>query len=67
MGHNIKTVVYKMPFGKHKGESFAELPSSYLRWLCGEDWFEEKYEHLFEVAQDELRYRDEVGGHWEDT
>jgi uncharacterized protein (DUF3820 family) len=56
-----------MPFGKHKGKSFSALPSGYLRWLCGEDWFEEKHEHLFEVAQDELRYRDEVGGHWEDN
>lgn len=25
-----------MPFGKHKGQTFDEIPPSYLRWLLGE-------------------------------
>lgn len=29
-----------MPFGKHKGEKMANVPSSYLRWLS--EQFEEK-------------------------
>lgn len=65
LGH-IDTDLYIVPFGKHKGETFAELPSNYLRWLCGQDWFEEKYEHLLEVGQAELRWREETNSHWED-
>jgi len=29
----IKLVSFKMPFGKFKGVSIAELPSSYLSWF----------------------------------
>ena len=65
MGH-VDTTSHLMPFGKHKGTSVAELPSSYLRWLEGEDWFEEKHENLLEVVQQELRWRDETGMHFED-
>lgn len=65
MGH-VDTGGYVMPLGKHRGKSIADLPSGYLRWLCGQDWFEERYEHLLEVAQEELRWRDEMDEHWED-
>lgn len=26
-----------MPFGKHKGQPLAEVPTTYLRWLAGLD------------------------------
>ena len=65
MGH-IDTTRYRITFGKHKGKSVADLPSDYLRWLCGEDWVEEKHEQLFELAQAELNWRDEMGQHCEE-
>lgn len=65
MGH-IDTAGYIMPFGKHKGESIADLPSSYLRWLAEQDWFESRYEHLLEVVQHELDWRGETNQHWEE-
>ena len=27
------------PFGKYKGKTLAEIPSAYLDWLIGEEWF----------------------------
>lgn len=32
----------RMPFGKYKGCTVAEIPSSYLDWLLGQDWFVEQ-------------------------
>jgi uncharacterized protein (DUF3820 family) len=26
-----------MPFGKHKGALFSEIPADYLQWLLGTD------------------------------
>jgi hypothetical protein len=28
-----------MPFGKWRGKTIAEIPSKYLDWLIGEEWF----------------------------
>lgn len=30
---------WTFPFGKYKGKTIAEIPSSYLDWLIGQDWF----------------------------
>ena len=30
---------FKLPFGKHKGQTFREVPMEYLDWLIG--WMEE--------------------------
>ena len=52
-----------MPFGKHKGSSIAELPSSYLDWLMGQDWFVEQKRNfvLVEVILKELETRKRSG------
>jgi len=34
---------WAFPFGKWRGKTIAEVPSSYLDWVCGEDWFMSKY------------------------
>ena len=65
LGH-MDTTAHTVPFGKHRGAPISELPSSYLRWLEGQDWFEEKHEGLLEVVQAELSWRDETGQHWEE-
>jgi uncharacterized protein (DUF3820 family) len=53
-------------FGKHKGKDVAEIPDGYLRWFAGQDWAENEHEELFETAQEELRWRNETGQHWEE-
>ena len=30
-----------MPFGKHKGQPFSEIPPDYFRWLLRQDWIEQ--------------------------
>ena len=37
-----------IPFGKYKGEALEDIPCTYLDWLVGEEWFEEKFPDLFE-------------------
>ena len=48
-----------MPFGKHKGKTIEELPSSYLSWMV--ENFDE--EHLLDAADAELRFRDKHDTH----
>lgn len=50
-----------MPFGKHKGESISDLPSSYLKWLaenCND-------ERICQAADEEYRWRDDHNAHQE--
>ncbi len=42
----------KMPFGKHKGESMANVPASYLLWI--------KREHDKDPMQPQTRQQREV-------
>ena len=56
----------KLPFGKFKGQSLAEIPSSYLSWLLEQDWFEDEYVSLFDDVQEENRWREETGSHFND-
>jgi uncharacterized protein (DUF3820 family) len=36
----------RLPFGAHKGRTFAETPARYLDWLVGQAWFAEKWPGL---------------------
>lgn len=33
--YNSDTLVYQMPFGKHRGQPLHKVPKSYLSWLAG--------------------------------
>lgn len=46
---------YKMPFGKHKGELIADIPSPYLEW-CLEN-IEKLSENLREEMENQIRAR----------
>jgi uncharacterized protein (DUF3820 family) len=48
----------KMPFGKHKGEDFEDLPTSYLQWIA--ENLEGK-DDLVEEAEYQLKLRDREG------
>jgi hypothetical protein len=45
-----------MPFGKHKGESFSEIPTDYLEWLAKRDNLREP---LRSTVTKELEERDD--------
>ena len=55
--------MFKMPWGKFKGEQLEGLPSDYLRWLatnCEDD-------EIATLADEEFRERTDDGTHfWED-
>jgi len=51
----------RIPFGKYSGWAIDEIPKSYLRWLAGQDWFEEKYPDLLEAVEAEIEWRDGWG------
>lgn len=55
-----------MPFGKYKGIDIVDIPSSYLRWCCLQDWFEERYRGLLKAIDEELKFRDKRGLHFEE-
>ena len=54
----------KMKFGKFRGKSLAEVPSSYIRWCLEQNWFEEKYEELIDTFGEELQWRDTFEFSW---
>jgi hypothetical protein len=47
----------KMPFGKHKGEDFEDLPTSYLQWLAENL----EKEDLVREAEYQLQLREREG------
>ena len=53
-----------MPFGKYVDQDIREIPSDYLSWLVDEDWFEEKFEDLYQRIEEELKIRDRSYGHF---
>lgn len=55
-----------MPFGKYKGQDIVDIPSGYLRWCCLQDWFEERYPRLLKAIDEELKFRDKRGCHFEE-
>ena len=46
-----------MPFGKHKDKPIKDLPTHYLDWIIGEDWFCQKFEDLKTLIIEELKQR----------
>jgi uncharacterized protein (DUF3820 family) len=59
-----------MPFGKHKGTELSEIPTAYLDWLIGQEWFKgdlkTSVEAHLETRADWLRDDGEEGGHLDD-
>lgn len=55
-----------MPIGKYKGLDIVDIPSSYLKWLCLQDWFEQKHRKLLAAIDDELKFRDKRNCHFEE-
>ena len=57
-----------IPFGKYGpnglNKEISEIPSGYLWWLMGEEWFEEKYPTIFEAVEYEIEVRDRSGAHF---
>ena len=49
--------LFKLPFGKHKGEGIEDVPLNYLEWLMEQDWFLEKYPEGEKAVNDEIAYR----------
>lgn len=47
-----------LPFGKYKGQRCSDVPVSYLDWLIGQDWMDEKKD-LKEAIIDHLHTRPE--------
>ena len=54
----------ELNFGKFKGQDIESIPSDYLRWVVCENWFEDKYPHLVEEIDLELKYRDNWSKHF---
>jgi len=54
-----------IPFGRHKGKTVEEAPSSYLRWII-EKVDESKYPSLIGAADKELAWRSKWSRHFED-
>jgi uncharacterized protein (DUF3820 family) len=55
-----------IPFGKYRGQDIVDVPSSYLKWCCLQDWFEERYRSLLKSIDEELKFRDKRGCHFEE-
>lgn len=53
-------------FGKYKGESISNTPSSYLKWCLEQDFLEDNYEDLVELFEQELNWRSQMDMHFED-
>ena len=41
----------EMPFGKHKGTPVHKVPIGYLKWICSQAWFAEKFKDLHREAK----------------
>ena len=52
-----------MPFGKHRGKSFKDIPSNYMRWLQEQDFV---HQTLQEAILQEMTRRDRDDCHWEE-
>jgi uncharacterized protein (DUF3820 family) len=48
-----------LPFGKWKGIAIERVPTSYLGWLSGEDWFrtQQGWRWCLSLVEDELEWR----------
>jgi uncharacterized protein (DUF3820 family) len=50
-----------LPFGKYKGQLLADVPNFYIAWLLDQEFVEEKFPKLYEMAKMESQYREEFG------
>lgn len=56
-----------MPWGKYEGYSIDEIPSRYLRWILDNfDTETHTKQRIVDAAGEELEWRDDSGGHFED-
>lgn len=46
-----------LKFGAHKGKDIEDVPTSYLTYLVGEQWFLQKNPTLAENIRKELKFR----------
>lgn len=53
-----------MPFGKYRGKTIEEIPSSYLRWISND--CKTASDDLIEEADNELSFRDNHRTHFEE-
>lgn len=53
--------MFTFPFGIHKDEDVEDVPSDYLVWVKGEEWFKRKFPVGFKAVKDELKYRERFG------
>lgn len=53
--------LYVFTFGIYKWKELEEVPSSYLKWIKGEDWFKDKFPKGHKAVLDELKYRERFG------
>lgn len=60
---NMGDVTLTVNFGKYKGKTIEEIPSSYLKWMIST--IEDK-EDLIAGAETELQYRTDHNEHFED-
>lgn len=65
-GNYDSTYKDKVPFGKYMGLDIVDVPSSYLRWLCLQYWFEQRYPKLLKAVDEELKFREKNGCHFEE-
>ncbi len=56
---------YVMPFGKYKGRTIEQIPSSYLRWV-EESMDEIDQPDIVANAMGEYAWRSDHGEHFED-
>jgi len=49
----------QLTFGKFKGKDIEDIPTSYLKWVVGEDFFKEN--KLYKTVMAELKYRERFG------
>ena len=59
-GDEIGNIWLKMPFGIHCDEKITELPTKYLKYLIGEDWFKERFPEHYDEAKETLELRGEL-------
>ncbi len=53
--------LFVIPFGKFKGKDIEDIPTDYLIWAKGEDWFKNRFPTGFKAVQEELKYREKFG------
>lgn len=63
----LECIKMKMPYGKYKGKSIKDLPSSYLKWIA-ENWKEDTKNNkkICMTADKEWHFRQKYNQHFEE-